>query len=429
MRGRGNNEPGAEQTFGSWALVSGAAGLWALALVLVFFWVPEIQGLGLDGKIFFFHVPAAWLMLLSAVVSGIAAGRALAADRESRLSRVAAELAALFGLLVMTTGPLWAWRAWGRPWVWEPRLTTSLVCWLTFVAASLLNVAPGAGRHKAAQAVSVLGALNVPLVYLSVQWWKGAHHPPGNLVLHMDGRLVAGLLAALAASTALWGLLLAARLRQERLSDRIARLEARLRAPAAGLALLLALGAGTKSLWAEPAPRAREPASRALQPTEWEPGRIARGLRQAVGAPSRVGAAPARPGGHRAPRQASAGGPAPSRAPSAPNGPPGALPGSQRAGPSPAASSPGRTQGPKPEASEQAQGFQPYEPRGPRKGTVAAVLAAYLILWGVMFLYLLALGRRARTLEEKLAALEALAPRGQETGTGGSSHADGTPDQ
>ena len=362
------------------AAVTGAALLWALAVVLVFFWVPEIQGLGPDAKIFFFHVPSAWLMLLSAIVAGSAAAGSLASGRRSPSAGPAMELAALFGLVVMVTGPLWAWRAWGRPWVWEPRLTTSLVCWLTFLAAAGLNASRSRARKRTAEVVALMGALEVPLVYLSVRWWQGAHHPPQTLVLDLHGRLAAGLLAATAAATALWSLLFFEGRRLVLAEDRIARTEAVLRprrgaTAAAVLVSALALhqgaSAGPPPLDSDaPAPQT---AARVVDVRPAGPDTTRRSQIPPRGA--------ARPKGAR-PRAGS------------PDGGKGVSTGRPVQG-----------------SNGTDQGFRPYETRperAPARG-YAAVVAAYLALWAIVFLYLLRLARSRKALESRLTALEQVA--------------------
>jgi heme exporter protein C len=201
----------------------------AAALLLVFFWAPPAEGLGFDFKIFFFHVPAAWLMLLSALVSGVFAARSLLGEKDDTVPAAAAELAFLFGLLVMITGPIWAWRAWGKPWIWEPRLTTSLVCWLTFGVAVAARGFFGRVGRKVALALEVLGAANVPLVYVSVRFWEGSHHPPVSVVPDLGGRYMVALMVAMAAMTAVWALFFRLCLRQKKLAEKLDRLEARAR--------------------------------------------------------------------------------------------------------------------------------------------------------------------------------------------------------
>lgn len=179
----------------------------AVCGLLLSFWIPPVRGLGFAFKLFFLHVPCAWLMLLSALVSGAAAAVSLFGHKPDDTAASAAELAFVFGLGVMISGPLWAWQAWGRPWVWEPRLTTSLVCWLTFAAAVWLRSSTGEAGVKIALILEMLGAANVPLVYISVTFWQGAHHPPLSVVPTLIGRYGLTLALCCLALTGIWVLL------------------------------------------------------------------------------------------------------------------------------------------------------------------------------------------------------------------------------
>src|SRR3990172_11013076 len=108
--------------------------MFAAAPVLVA-WAPYEATMGLVQKIFYFHVPAAMAMLVSAFVCGIASAIFLFSrrPRADRFAVAAAELAALFGLVVLVTGPLWARKSWGVWWQWDVRLTSSLVLWMVFL--------------------------------------------------------------------------------------------------------------------------------------------------------------------------------------------------------------------------------------------------------------------------------------------------------
>ncbi len=87
----------------------------------------------------------------------------------------AAELGLLFGALTLVTGPLWARKAWGVWWVWDPRLTSSLLLFLIFVAYLLLRQYGGPGSDKLAAGMALFGMLNVPFIYVSVNVWRTLH--------------------------------------------------------------------------------------------------------------------------------------------------------------------------------------------------------------------------------------------------------------
>jgi heme exporter protein C len=135
---------------------------------------------GLAQKIFYFHVPAAYAMYLSGLVCLAASAAYLLSpsDRRDALAQAAAECAVLFGAMVLTSGPLWAKKAWGVYWTWEPRLTTSLLSVLVYLAVVVLRAFSGSGAaaRRFAAALGVLGTLNLPIIHLSVTTW-GGHHP------------------------------------------------------------------------------------------------------------------------------------------------------------------------------------------------------------------------------------------------------------
>ncbi len=138
---------------------------------------PYEATMGLVYKIYFFHMPSAWMFLLAAIVAGVASARYLFGKRrDSDATAVAAaELAVLFGLLALVTGPLWARKAWGVWWVWDARLTSSLMTFLIFVAYLILRRFGGPGSEKLAAGLAVFGMANVPFIYVSVNVWRTLH--------------------------------------------------------------------------------------------------------------------------------------------------------------------------------------------------------------------------------------------------------------
>ncbi len=138
---------------------------------------PYESTMGLVQKIFYFHVPAGFMMFLATFVSGIASIRYLVRGRagSDRTAEAAAELVVLFGLIVLITGPLWARKAWGVWWQWDARLTSSLVLWLMYAGYLLLRRFGGPGSERLAAGVSLFGMVNVPFVYWSVNVWRTLH--------------------------------------------------------------------------------------------------------------------------------------------------------------------------------------------------------------------------------------------------------------
>lgn len=163
---------------GTWALTA----LTFFALILFIFLktpLAQPQAGGLAQKIFYFHVPSAYALYLSGTVCFIASALYLAgpSDRRDAWAKAGAECASVFGALVMVSGPLWAKKAWGVYWTWDPRLTTLLLSILIYVAIVLLRSFAGGGEaeRKFAAAFGVLGTANLPIIHYSVQKWGGNH--------------------------------------------------------------------------------------------------------------------------------------------------------------------------------------------------------------------------------------------------------------
>jgi heme exporter protein C len=138
---------------------------------------PFESTMGLVQKIFYFHMPPAMLMLLSAIFCGVISAAYLIKKRPvfDWIAYAAAELTVLYGAIAMVTGPLWARKAWGVWWVWDPRLTMSLLLWMVFVSYLLLRRYGGPGSETLAAGLAVFGMATAPFVYLSVNIWRTIH--------------------------------------------------------------------------------------------------------------------------------------------------------------------------------------------------------------------------------------------------------------
>ena len=148
-----------------------------LASLLLIANAPFESTMGLVQKIFYFHMPTAMLMLLSAIFCGTVSAVFLVTKRAvfDRIGFAAAELTVLYGAIAMVTGPLWARKAWGVWWVWDARLTMSLLMWMIFIAYLLLRRYGGPGSEKLAAGLAVFGMANSPFVYISVNVWRTLH--------------------------------------------------------------------------------------------------------------------------------------------------------------------------------------------------------------------------------------------------------------
>jgi len=150
-------------------------------IAFVFFRAPaaQLSAGGIAQKIFYFHVPAATALYLSGVTGCIAAGLYLyrPTDVRDAVARAGAECAVIFGALVLTSGPLWAKKAWGVYWTWDPRLTTLMLTVLLYGAVMVIRAFAGSGdaERRFAAAFTVMATVLLPIVHYSVQKWGGIH--------------------------------------------------------------------------------------------------------------------------------------------------------------------------------------------------------------------------------------------------------------
>ena len=133
--------------------------------------------MGLVQKIFYFHVPSWFAMFAAIGVCGVASIVHIFKDRPAadRLAVSAAEVAVLFGLMGLVTGPLWGRKAWGVWWQWDARLTMALLLELVFVSYLLVRKYGGPGSDKLAATVGLFGMAVSPFVYVSVNIWRTIH--------------------------------------------------------------------------------------------------------------------------------------------------------------------------------------------------------------------------------------------------------------
>ncbi len=145
-------------------------------------WVaPREATMGEIQRIFYYHVPSAWTSFLCFFANFIAsvvylARRNLKADA---FAASTAEVGVVFCTVVLVTGPLWARPVWGIWWTWDARLTTTLVLWLIYVSYLILRrYSTGQARPTLAAALAIFGFLDVPIVYMSIRWWRTQHPQP-----------------------------------------------------------------------------------------------------------------------------------------------------------------------------------------------------------------------------------------------------------
>lgn len=193
-------------------LLSGLGlGLVLLLLWQVFFWVPTEALQGVVQRIFYIHVPAAWVafMAFGVVAFCSAVYLWLKDERADQLAVAAAEGGMVFTTIVLLTGPLWGRIAWGTFWTWEPRLTLTLLLWFIYLGYFMVRSAvdnPEKGKRFAA-VVGIVGALDIPLIHVSVLWFRSLHPQPVVMKAEgptLDPDMLVTLLTGLSAFTLLF---------------------------------------------------------------------------------------------------------------------------------------------------------------------------------------------------------------------------------
>jgi heme exporter protein C len=191
-------------------------GMMTGALFMVFDYVPTEAQQGIVQRIFYFHVPCAWVSFAAFALVAIAGMFYLWLGQQvwDDLAYAAAEIGMLFCTLVLITGSLWAKPIWGAWWTWDSRLTTTLVLWLLYAGYLMLRAmadeSPQVSRFAAV--VGIVAAADVPVIVVSVRLWRTIH--PAVIVTRQGGhgledpRMVAALLVSMAAFTALFAWLL-----------------------------------------------------------------------------------------------------------------------------------------------------------------------------------------------------------------------------
>lgn len=210
-------------------LVVAGVGLSGLVLWQVFFWVPTEVTQGVVQRIFYIHVPAAWVAFLAfGIVALTSAVYLWLKDERADMAAVAAaEGGMVFTTIVLVTGPLWGRVAWGTWWTWEPRLTLTLLLWFIYLGYFMVRQAtadPERGKRFAA-VVGIVGALDIPLIHLSVTWFRSLHPQPVVMkpegpTLHAD--MLSTLFTGIGAFTFLFLGLMAFRYALEGASRRVA---------------------------------------------------------------------------------------------------------------------------------------------------------------------------------------------------------------
>jgi heme exporter protein C len=165
-------------TIARWC-AAGAALLAAAGLYIGFFVAPTDAQQGEAYRIIFIHVPAAWMSMFLYVVMAFwaAIGLAFNTRLSGMMASALAPTGALFTFIALWTGALWGRPTWGAYWVWDARLTSELILLFLYLGFMALQAAIDDARRadRAGALLAIVGVVNVPIIYYSVQWWNTLH--------------------------------------------------------------------------------------------------------------------------------------------------------------------------------------------------------------------------------------------------------------
>ncbi len=217
------------------ALLGGASLLLMLAaLYFALVYAPTERVQGNVQRIFYVHVPLAWVAYLAFFVVFVASIAYLKTRSGwwDALARSSAEVGLLFTTLVLITGSLWARPIWGTWWSWDARLTTTLILWFIYVGYLMLrsSVADEARAARYSAVLGIIGFVDVPIIHQSVVWWRTLHPEPVVLASGgpaMPPSMLLALGVSLVAFTVLYAFLVRLRMSVERLGAEVRALRRR----------------------------------------------------------------------------------------------------------------------------------------------------------------------------------------------------------
>ncbi len=150
-----------------------------VSIWMIFLYAPMDAIQGNPQRIFYFHVPMAWLGMLGFGIVAIA-GIVFLVKKDERwdwVARASAELGTFFITLALITGSIWGKTIWGTWWTWDARLTTTLILWFIYISYLMLRSYMGRtpASARAGAVLAIIGVIDVPIIYESVNWWRTLH--------------------------------------------------------------------------------------------------------------------------------------------------------------------------------------------------------------------------------------------------------------
>ena len=150
-----------------------------ISIWMIFLYAPTDAIEGDAQRIFYFHLPTAIIGMLAFGIVTIG-GIMYLWKKEERwdwAARAAAELGAVFLTFALITGSIWGRTTWGTWWTWDARLTTTLILWFIYIGYLMLRSYMGrtAASARAGAVLAIIGIIDVPIIYESVNWWRTLH--------------------------------------------------------------------------------------------------------------------------------------------------------------------------------------------------------------------------------------------------------------
>ncbi len=149
------------------------------AAIMVFFYAPLEQNMGMVQKVFYFHVAYAWIGMLSFIVAAAAGIFYLVrlSHTADAISESAVEIGLVFTLIAVASGSIWAKPIWNTWWTWDPRLTTTSIMGLIYVGYMLLrrSIDNAGSKEKFSAFYVIIGCLSVPLTFFSIRGFRSIH--------------------------------------------------------------------------------------------------------------------------------------------------------------------------------------------------------------------------------------------------------------
>jgi heme exporter protein C len=150
-----------------------------VSIWMIFLYAPTDAIEGDAQRIFYFHLPSAILGMLAFGIVTIGGIMYLwkKDERWDWIARAAAELGAVFLTFALITGSIWGRTTWGTWWTWDARLTTTLILWFIYIGYLMLRSYMGrtAASARAGAVLAIIGIIDVPIIYESVNWWRTLH--------------------------------------------------------------------------------------------------------------------------------------------------------------------------------------------------------------------------------------------------------------